>query len=230
MQACCFLGLFFLPLWRALEKCNLINKAMVGGIWDHVLLLQSTSRLLSSAIRLRKLFFLWHCMQMMIVCGFLPSVAHKHLITNSWCSATVSYIFTCNVCASLLFFIVTLAIAVDPRSIMTGTSSLVKRTFPGLISLESSIFVNIHNLAFAESFWSSSNAFASGAGALRFKSRVRQIRHSIVNDLPLLKHFFKRSCVARVQWRRAGPRKLVSHFGVTQRVYWKIDLSFHKLM
>ena len=45
--------------------------------------------------------------------------------------------------------------------------------------------------------WSNDNAFVSGTGGLRFKSRTSQIRHSVVNGLPPLRHFFERSCVAR---------------------------------
>ena len=45
--------------------------------------------------------------------------------------------------------------------------------------------------------WSSGNAFVSGAGGLRFKSRPGQIEHSVANGLPPLRHFFERSCVAR---------------------------------
>ena len=45
--------------------------------------------------------------------------------------------------------------------------------------------------------WSSGNAYVSGAGGLRFKSRVRQIEHSVANGLPQLRHFLAVSCVAR---------------------------------
>ena len=47
--------------------------------------------------------------------------------------------------------------------------------------------------------WSSGNAFVSGAGGLRFKSRAGQIGHSVANGSPPLQHFFERSCVARAQ-------------------------------
>ena len=43
------------------------------------------------------------------------------------------------------------------------------------------------------------NAFVSGAEGLRFKSCASQIKHSVANGLPLLQHFFKRSCVAWLQ-------------------------------
>ena len=66
--------------------------------------------------------------------------------------------------------------------------------------------------------WSSGNAFVSGAGGLRFKSRAGQIGRSVANGSPSLRHFFERSCVARAQWRGDGPRQLVTRFGVIQRV------------
>ena len=47
--------------------------------------------------------------------------------------------------------------------------------------------------------WSSGKAFVSGAGGLRFKSRVGQIGHSVANGSPPLRHFFEGSCVARAQ-------------------------------
>ena len=47
--------------------------------------------------------------------------------------------------------------------------------------------------------WLSGNTFVSGAGGLRFKSRVRQTGHSVANDSTPLRHFFERSCVARAQ-------------------------------
>ena len=49
---------------------------------------------------------------------------------------------------------------------------------------------------FCDASWSSGNAFVYGAGSLRFKSRPGQIGHSVVDGLPPLQHFFKRSCVA----------------------------------
>ena len=47
--------------------------------------------------------------------------------------------------------------------------------------------------------WSSGNAFVSGAGGLRFKSRAGQMGHSVANGSPPLRHFFERSCVAWAQ-------------------------------
>ena len=58
--------------------------------------------------------------------------------------------------------------------------------------------------------WSSGNAFVSGAGGLRFKSRAGKIGQSVVNGSPPLRHFFEKSCVARAQWRVYGPRRLVT--------------------
>ena len=46
---------------------------------------------------------------------------------------------------------------------------------------------------------SSGNAFVSGAGGLRFKSLAGQIGHSVANGSSPLRHFFKKSCVARAQ-------------------------------
>ena len=65
--------------------------------------------------------------------------------------------------------------------------------------------------------WSSGNAFVSGAGSLRFKSRASQIGHSGANGSPPLRYFSEKSCVARAQWREDGPRKLVTLLGVLQR-------------
>ena len=39
--------------------------------------------------------------------------------------------------------------------------------------------------------WSSGNAFFSGAGSLRFKSRAGQIKHSFAKSSPPLRHFFE---------------------------------------
>ena len=55
--------------------------------------------------------------------------------------------------------------------------------------------------------WSSGNAFVSGAGDLRFKSRAGQIRQWVSNGSPLLLHFFKRSCVAHGAMMRRLARK-----------------------
>ena len=43
------------------------------------------------------------------------------------------------------------------------------------------------------------NAFVSGAGGLRFKSRAGRIRHSVANGSPPPQRFFEWSCVTRVQ-------------------------------
>ena len=66
--------------------------------------------------------------------------------------------------------------------------------------------------------WSNGNAFVSGAGVLGFKSLADQIGHSVANGSPPLQYFFERSCVARAQWRGDGPRKLLTRFGVLERV------------
>ena len=62
------------------------------------------------------------------------------------------------------------------------------------------------------------NAFVSGAWGLKFRSRTRQIGHSVANGMPLLQHFCQRNCIARAQWRVDRLRKFVTFFGVTQRV------------
>ena len=51
------------------------------------------------------------------------------------------------------------------------------------------------NLLFRPDSWLNGNAFISVAKGLSFKSRVGQIKHSVVNDLLLLRHFVERSCV-----------------------------------
>ena len=53
--------------------------------------------------------------------------------------------------------------------------------------------------------WSSGNAFISGAGGLRFKSRTGQIGHSVANGSPPLRHFFEWSCVAGRNDAEMGP-------------------------
>ena len=47
--------------------------------------------------------------------------------------------------------------------------------------------------------WSSGNAFVSGAGGLRFKSRAGQIGRSVAIGSPPLRHFFERNYVALAQ-------------------------------
>ena len=43
------------------------------------------------------------------------------------------------------------------------------------------------------------NAFVSGAGGLRLKSRAGQIKHNAAHSSLPLQHFFERSCAARAQ-------------------------------
>ena len=64
--------------------------------------------------------------------------------------------------------------------------------------------------------------FVSGVSGLRFKSWVSQISHSVANRSSPLQHFFKRSCVAKVQWGKDGLHQLVTRFGVLQWEWWKI--------
>ena len=53
--------------------------------------------------------------------------------------------------------------------------------------------------------WSRGNAFVSGAGGVRFKSRTDQIGHSFDNGSPPLQRFFQRSCAARRNDAEMGP-------------------------
>ena len=53
--------------------------------------------------------------------------------------------------------------------------------------------------------WSSGNAIISGARGLRLKSWAGQIERSVANCSPLLRHFFKRNCVAQAQSRGDSP-------------------------
>ena len=48
----------------------------------------------------------------------------------------------------------------------------------------------------------SGNAFVSGAGGLRFKSRAGQIEHSVAKDSPPLRHFFQKAVFSGVMTRR----------------------------
>ena len=52
---------------------------------------------------------------------------------------------------------------------------------------------------FPQASWPSSNAFVSGSGGQRFKSRAGKIGHGVANSLPHLRHFFQKSSVARAQ-------------------------------
>ena len=70
--------------------------------------------------------------------------------------------------------------------------------------------------------WSSGNEFVFKAEDLKLKSQAGQIGHSVANDSPPLRHFFKRSSVARKQWRGDGPCQLATRFGVIRRALWKI--------
>ena len=71
--------------------------------------------------------------------------------------------------------------------------------------------------------WPSDNAFVPGTVGLKFESQIGhsvgqadQIRHSVANDSPLLRHLTERSCVAAdAMTRRWGPQVDTS-FGVIQ--------------
>ena len=102
----------------------------------------------------------------------------------------------------------------------------VRRTSPRLHQdprpLKCNKFLFFKSQAEKPASWSSGHAFVSEAGDLRFKSRTGQIEHSVAKGSPPLQHFFKWSCVARAQWHKYGPRKLVTRFGAMQRVQSKI--------
>ena len=53
-----------------------------------------------------------------------------------------------------------------------------------------------HGFEETKNSWSSANAFLSGVGGQKFKSRTGQIERSVANDSPPLRYFFERSCVA----------------------------------
>ena len=57
--------------------------------------------------------------------------------------------------------------------------------------------------------WSIGNAFVSGAGGLRFKSRASKIGHIVANGSSSLRQLFERSRVAAsIATQRDGPRQL----------------------
>ena len=74
---------------------------------------------------------------------------------------------------------------------------LRKENFPKFSKSDSTvIYEDIRNLIGS---WPSDNAFVSGAGSLRFKSRAGQIGNGVANDSPPLQHFFKTNCIAHAQ-------------------------------
>ena len=88
-------------------------------------------------------------------------------------------------------------------------------------SFTSSKYINflIYVVVFYATFmasWSNNNMFASGAGDLRFKFQACQIKHSVANGSPSLRHFFK-SCYPSAM-TEDGRRKLVTRCSVIQRV------------
>ena len=58
------------------------------------------------------------------------------------------------------------------------------------------------------------NTFVSGTVGLRFKPRAGQVRHNTANGSSSLRHFFERSCKARVQRHGDGPRQRITRFRV----------------
>ena len=75
--------------------------------------------------------------------------------------------------------------------------------------------------------WLSSKAFISGAGGSRFKSQDNQIERSVANSSPPLHHFFKRSCVAWVQWRRDGLREFCPLWDFFIRDFVQFGIAFN---
>ena len=59
--------------------------------------------------------------------------------------------------------------------------------------------------------------FNSEAVGQRFKTRAGQIRQSIANGSPLLRHFFRRSCVTWALLHGQGASQLVTRFGILQQ-------------
>ena len=74
--------------------------------------------------------------------------------------------------------------------------------------------------------WSSGNAFVSGAGGLRLKSRAGQNGHTVANGSPPLRYILERSCAAWAQWRGDGPSPLVTRFNVLRRT--EVGSASHK--
>ena len=66
--------------------------------------------------------------------------------------------------------------------------------------------------------WSSGNVFVYGTGVLRFKPRAGQIEHSVANCSPALRLSSKGAVLPGCNEAEMGLIKLVTSFGVIQRV------------
>ena len=70
---------------------------------------------------------------------------------------------------------------------------------------------------------SNANAFVSEAECLMFKSRAGQIRHSVANGMPLLRHFFTRSCVVHMRYDpELGPANSLHASAVIYSDYYEM--------
>ena len=100
-----------------------------------------------------------------------------------------------------------------------------KKSTRGILYLEVLLDLSscIHILPYR---WSSGNAFVSGAGGLRFKSRISHIEYSVASGSPPLRHFFFWSCVTRAHWRVDRFRKLITLMDVMPRVSRRFDFDF----
>ena len=78
--------------------------------------------------------------------------------------------------------------------------------------------------------WSSGNAFVSGAGGLRFKSRAGQIGHSVADGSPSLRYFSERSCVARRNDAEIGPVNLLQASAYYSEHNERLNLKIYRLL
>ena len=78
----------------------------------------------------------------------------------------------------------------------------------------------INSTVLKQASWLSGTAFVSGAGGLKFKSRVGQIGHSFAYGSPPLRHFFEKAVLPAGSMMQGwyGLRQFVARFGVVQRV------------
>ena len=81
----------------------------------------------------------------------------------------------------------------------TAPVSIFQHCLRNVMSLKMIKMKSKHFCQYVLASSSSRNAFVSGAGDQNFESRAGQIGHSVANGLPLLRHFFVKSCVDRAQ-------------------------------
>ena len=70
------------------------------------------------------------------------------------------------------------------------------------------MFINIE----FRSCWSSGNAFVTGAGGQKFKSRAGQFGNNIANGSPPLRHFFLKKLCLKVNLHRIHLTSVFVHF------------------